>query len=339
MVFKRTIEEQQLEQTSDTTMARKNMDTTCKLFYAIYQVLLLRQGPIQEFNLTIRRHGTCFEIGQIILHLSRNHTVLRLTLDLNNLLLPLSLFSMQQLTDLSLKSCAINRIPVFNGFGSLTSISLEFVYISIECLKHLLRVCPSLKSLKLITTDDHIWGDKTFRIMDFFKCLPVVEHLTTTRYFSEYGVNVSVPEETSTSLIHLKYFCSKEMRVVERSGWTFLFVLIQCSPNLERIKLEMNTEIDTDVDDCDEEFVMFEEYSNVWLEHLIELEVKDFKNCKTMMEFLKFILARSPNLKKVILLTWMNNKHEELEMLTILLSSPRASPVKIIVKNRCRAQP
>ncbi|KAJ0428594.1 putative FBD domain-containing protein [Helianthus annuus] len=171
--------------------------------------------------------------------------------------------------------------------------------------------------------------------MEFFECLPVIEHLTTSCYLSEYGLHVSVPEELPNSLIHLKYFCFKEMMVEESDEWTFLSVLIHCSPNLEKIKLEMLK----DVDDCFEESITFEEYSDFWLEHLNELEIEGFRNYKTELDFVKVILARSPNLKKVVLRTWMHDKDKELETLTILLSAPCASPVKIIVKNDCRAQP
>ncbi|MFS7980447.1 putative F-box-like domain superfamily protein [Helianthus anomalus] len=64
------------KQMSDLECVRRYKDMRCKLFYAIYQVLLLHQGPIQEFTLmTMNAPDTCFEIDQIILHLSRNHTV------------------------------------------------------------------------------------------------------------------------------------------------------------------------------------------------------------------------------------------------------------------------
>ncbi|KAJ0812513.1 putative FBD domain, F-box-like domain superfamily protein [Helianthus annuus] len=319
----------------DLSHARREEEMKRKLFYAIYQVLLLHQGPIQEFILTMNVHDTCFEMDQILLHLSRKHMVLKLTLELNYFTLPLSLFSLHQLTDLSLYGCQIKHVPVFNGFGSLTSLSLEMVWISMESLLHLLSLCPSLKSFILLTTSDLINGGNNTTIMEFFECLPVIEHLTTSCYLSEYGLHVSVPEELPNSLIHLKYFCFKEMMVEESDEWTFLSVLIHCSPNLEKIKLEMLK----DVDDCFEESITFEEYSDFWLEHLNELEIEGFRNYKTELDFVKVILARSPNLKKVVLRTWMHDKDKELETLTILLSAPCASPVKIIVKNDCRAQP
>ncbi|KAF5787168.1 putative leucine-rich repeat domain superfamily, F-box-like domain superfamily [Helianthus annuus] len=159
--------------------------------------LLLHQGPIQEFTLTtMNAPDTCFEIDQIILHLSRNHTVLKFRLDLDVFRLPLSLFSLHQLTDLSLYRCQIKHIPVFNRFGSLTSLSLEKVWISMESLLHLLSLCPSF------TLDGRILGGyNTATIMEFFKCFPEIEHLTSSRYLTEVHYFYT----------HYRYFKEKEI--------------------------------------------------------------------------------------------------------------------------------
>ncbi|XP_022039205.1 F-box/FBD/LRR-repeat protein At1g13570 isoform X1 [Helianthus annuus] len=341
--------------------ARKNKDTRCTLFRAIHQVLLQRQGPILEFTLTMSTLQTPFEIDQVILHLSRNHTVKKLTLDFYDpysyyLLLPV--LPWRHLTDLNIISCVVNHKPIFNGFGSLTSLSLNYVTISRGTLMHLLYNCPSLKSLCLSMQRiyaDHLPGDENPSIMELFKCLPVVEDLTTWGDFTLLLVQASVPEELPTSLIHLKYCTIDKMCFFDGYGLPFLLVLIKCSPNLTKIKLEINTDCCTEIKPTVkleehsvnleeysvelEEYsvmlekcsVMFEEYSYVWLEHLNELEIEDFSNFEPELEFVKFILARSPNLKKVILLTRKVDKNEESEMLKILLRVPRASPVEIIV--------
>ncbi|MFS8031596.1 putative FBD domain, leucine-rich repeat domain superfamily, F-box-like domain superfamily [Helianthus anomalus] len=90
---------------------------------------------------------------------------------------------------------------------------------------------------------------------------------------------------------------------------------------------------ETEPDKLEEQSRILEEYSDVWLEHLKELEIKLFGNRKPELEFMKFILARSPNLKKVELQVHMYDKKEELEMTKTLLRTPRASPVEIIVHN------
>ncbi|KAJ0665551.1 putative leucine-rich repeat domain superfamily [Helianthus annuus] len=178
----------------------------CKLFYAIHQVLLQRQGPTQEFTLSILSHETCFEIDQIILHLSRNHTLKRLTLDFYNYTsyrIPLCVFSLHHLTDLRLENCHVNLKPIFNGLGSLVRLTLYKIWMSRETLLHLLSGCPSLKSLCQLVED---W----------------------------------VPEELPPSLIHLKYFCIKELCFGESYGLDFIGVLLKCAPNLEKIRLEVN---------------------------------------------------------------------------------------------------
>lgn len=75
------------------------------------------------------------------------------------------------------------------------------------------------------------------------------------------------------------------------------------------------------------------EYSDVCLEPLNELKIENFRNLELELEFVKFILARSPTLKKMILQNvYTHDKNEELELLKNLLGAPRASPVEIIVE-------
>ena len=66
-----------------------------------------------------------------------------------------------------------------------------------------------------------------------------------------------------------------------------------------------------------------------------ELEIEDFTSMEGEMEFVKLILAKSPVLKNVNITVDGYLPDIELEVLSILLNSPRASPlVKIIVDRR-----
>ncbi|KAJ0698086.1 putative FBD domain, leucine-rich repeat domain superfamily, F-box-like domain superfamily [Helianthus annuus] len=338
---------------SDIASARKNMDERCKLFNAIHHVLLMRQGPIHEF--TFHTIGTyhCFELDQIIFHLSRNHAVKKLKLAFNRLTfsykLPLCAFSMHQLTDLDLRNVDIDHQPIFSGFGSLRSLCLYYVKISTKALLHLLSSCPSLKRFTLVSSHLNFIlmgflnvseyckllqlgfiGCKDCTIVELFECLPVIEHLTI------YGgtpqpwlVPDSVPNELPTSLIHLKYFCFNRLYFGDDHGLIFLLILIKCSPNLEKIELEIAKGIG---DDNETWFGILEENSDVRLEHLKELEIHYFRNLNHEMELVTVILARSPKLKKVIIHSLVE-KDEESDMLKILLQAPRASPVEIVVRS------
>ncbi|KAJ0631834.1 hypothetical protein HanLR1_Chr17g0658371 [Helianthus annuus] len=173
-------------------------------------------------------------------------------------------------------------------------------------------------------------------IMELLKCLPVIEHLTTWGYiFASFVVDHSVPQALPTLLIHLKYFYFRETGFVDYDGLTFIAILLKCSPNLEKMELEVDTDEDSDKETLklEEYSIIFENYSDVWLEHLNELKIQHFRNFNPELELVKFILARSPNLKKVILITWINNKNEELELLNVLSHAARASQVEIVVEN------
>ncbi|KAJ0531252.1 putative leucine-rich repeat domain superfamily, F-box-like domain superfamily [Helianthus annuus] len=308
---------------SDIASARKNMDERCKLFNAIHQVLLMHQGPIHEFTFHSNKSYHFYELDQIILHLSRNHTVKKLTLAIDYKLL-LCAFSLHHLTDLYLRYVVIYHQPIFSGFGSLRSLCLYDVKISTKALLHLLSNCPSLKRFSLLGFIGQ--GDCT--IIELFDCLHVIEDLTINGYNAvDQLVLDSVPEELSTSLIHLKYFCFKEMSLDDDDHLTFLAVLLKCSPNLELIELEAELGYN---DENEIYYGILEKYSDVWMEHLKELVIYYFNNSKPSMEFVKFIISRSPKLKKVLLI--VDDKDEELEMLEVLLQAPRASPVEIVVK-------
>ncbi|KAJ0680372.1 hypothetical protein HanPI659440_Chr16g0623471 [Helianthus annuus] len=118
------------------------------------------------------------------------------------------------------------------------------------------------------------------------------------------------------ALIHLKYLCLNQMCLVGRHGSAFLLCLIKCSPNLEHAHLEMEWGLDFSA--------VKDEYSDVWLEHLNELDVC-FGSNELQTEFVKFILARSPKLKTVSILTVVDRKQDS-KMLKTLLRAPRASP-------------
>ncbi|KAJ0432726.1 putative FBD domain-containing protein [Helianthus annuus] len=190
--------------------------------------------------------------------------------------------------------------------------------------------------LMQLTCEEDSFASERPNIMELFKYLPLAEHLTTWDYVITLFDLDSVPQELSTSLIHLKHFCFEDMSFDNVFGMAFLAVLIKCSPNLEKIKLEIDTfdMIDVESVKLEEYSFIFEEVSKFWLEHLNKVGIKNYRNFKPVLEFVKFILARSPILKKVILLTYRVDKNDELEMLTILSHAPRASPVVILENHR-----
>ncbi|GJZ78281.1 F-box/FBD/LRR-repeat protein-like protein [Tanacetum coccineum] len=169
-------------------------------------------------------------------------------------------------------------------------------------------------------------------ITDLFKCLPVIEHLTLSLLVIQALAQGEIQRKLLVSLVHLKYLYLQAICFINKHELELLVLLIKCSPNLKNLKLtswcpgHKKFEIDSITLEC---------YSDIRLERLSEFEIGNFGNSKHELEFVKLILARSPVLKKLMIL--LNNKvskNEELKMCKILLHSTRASPVVEIMVHR-----
>ncbi|XP_021972296.1 F-box/FBD/LRR-repeat protein At1g13570-like [Helianthus annuus] len=319
-----------LEQYRDRPSERR------KLFYAIYQVLLIHEGPIHEFTLDMEVDGSCVEIDHFLHHLSKKNTLKILKLDLDagafdGHRLPICLFSLHQLTSLYLHGCVLYEKHSFNEFGCLTTLHVENVCTPVKTLLRLLSSCPLLKSLTLdversLVTNN---GDTTF--VDLFKCLPVIDYLYFKFFTIECFVPERLPKELPTALAHLKYLCLDNVCFIHKYGLPFLALLIRSSPNLEKLELVMYFEDWLGEDEIGS--FTLEDYSDIMLEHLIEFEMQQFMEAEHELDFVKLILAKSPALKKVsVFACFKFDEGEVEEILKMLYLSPRASPaVKIML--------
>ncbi|KAI3688363.1 hypothetical protein L1987_82075 [Smallanthus sonchifolius] len=285
----------------DKASKRKEIAKRRKLFYAIYQVLLMHQGPILEFTLSMKVDGSCVEIDNIILHLSKKNTVKILKLDFlydgyEGYTLPISLFSLHQLTDMHLNDCSLFHERSFNEFGCLTTLHLESVYTYEKTLMRLLSSCPLLKRLTLDSDGATVFDSGRSTIADLFECLPVLEYLSVTFFIVKCFVPNRLPKELPTTLVHLKYLCMDSVCFIHEYGLPFLVLLIRSSPNLEKLKLVMYDDRWLEEDDMGS--FTFEYYSDIMFEHLNQLEIVDFSDSENELDFVKLILAKSPVLKK-----------------------------------------
>ncbi|XP_071703202.1 F-box/FBD/LRR-repeat protein At1g13570-like [Rutidosis leptorrhynchoides] len=166
----------------------------------------------------------------------------------------------------------------------------------------------------------------------FIELFPVIEHLVlcARNIWLDCFIRGVVPRDVASSLVHLKYLYLEEMCFLVNEWLRFLVLMIVSSPNLEKLKLVCFEEHSMGFDD-DLFSVTMRECSDIWLEHLIELEIDGFGNKKPYLEFVKLILAKSPVLKKLRLK--VDDNDEVLKLLEALLPFPRASQVvEIIVK-------
>ncbi|GJU59650.1 hypothetical protein Tco_1237416 [Tanacetum coccineum] len=190
----------------------------------------------------------------------------------------LSLLPMDQLKDLYLSWCYLPCEPTFDGINSLTRLYVLGVRTSTKLLLHLLSNCSLLKSLSLIMLPRQFVG-----IMFPAKC----------------GAQHKLP----STLVNLKYFCVKQLCFVDVfdnfASLAFAFIL-RNSPYLEKLHIQMvnymtlkNPEVGS---------FTVESHSDILPEHLNELEITNLSNMKRELNFVKFVLAKSPELKRLKIL-------------------------------------
>ncbi|GJT05403.1 hypothetical protein Tco_0839865 [Tanacetum coccineum] len=273
-----------------------------------------------------------------------NNTLKKFTLDLHPLhedcryQLPRSIFSLHHLMDLNIIWCDFDFGSISNGFGSLTSLYLTAVSIYKKALLRLLSSYPSLKCFELVQMIDPTEVDEVTNI-ELLICLPMIEHLSFYGWIDQHFTQNSNPKELPNALVHLKYFLLEEMMFFDEYGLDFLCLVMRSSPNLKKIKLQVNIEYPEDFEVPENSMiksVSLESCSNIWLEHLEELDIREFSTVLCVMEFMKLILAKYPVLKKVhLVLESSVTKDKDLEISRILTSFPRVSPLaEIIVKSR-----
>ncbi|KAK1429027.1 hypothetical protein QVD17_11226 [Tagetes erecta] len=281
---------------------------------------------------------SCVEIDHIILHLSKINTIKKLALHFDDIdceyTLPVSFFSLHQLTELYLEDCVLSHQPSFYEFGCLTTLHLERIWTYDRKLLRFLSSCPSLKRLTLNSRNIfHTSVDLT--VVDLFKCLPMIEYLSFLFDTIEDSIPNRLPKEFPTTLVHLKCLRMECLYFAYENRLRFLFLVIRSSPNLEKLELVME-DLDWSGEEESDSFTL-EDYSDIMFEHLKELEIRNFSDADYELDFAVLLLARSPVLKKLTILTFRGFTDDDLsEISEILLWSPCASPVvKISVRRAC----
>ncbi|GJV96482.1 F-box/FBD/LRR-repeat protein-like protein [Tanacetum coccineum] len=191
-----------------------------------------------------------------------------------------------------------------------------------EVRKPVVRLSPVLFDL----TDEGLAELQCINVIELFKRLPVIEDLSISQWIIKYCDDV--PPELPIALVHLKRFRFSAMMLLDEFGLKFVFLV----NNDDYLDYEMYKEYRYSSDalkDC----------ADIWLEHLKELEIRDFANLIHEMKFVKLILDRAPMLKKVrIFQRYSSNRikrDKELKIVrNVLRSSPRVSPLAEIIVQR-----
>ncbi|XP_076882875.1 F-box/FBD/LRR-repeat protein At1g13570-like [Bidens hawaiensis] len=325
--FQVSTDSDELSDTGNQEMIKKR-----KLFDAIDHILQLHEDPIHEFTLSMVTEGTPQDFDCMMFLMLHRNTIKKLKLEfVPGYTFHLGVFASHPLTDLHLVGCSLYSEPLFEGFANLSSLYIQDVTASKETLLLILSGCPLLKNATLdidyLTYPEN--DDST--VINLFEYLTMVENLTLRFGIFEYFALDDIPQKLSIALVHLKYLCLKDICFIHSCGLLIIALLIKNSPNLEKLKLEILDDSWVEIYERRDLFTL-EDDSNIWLEHLNELEIVNMIYRDVELDFVKLILAKSPALKKVRILLYNEvAKDEELQISEIFKQCSHASSVVDVV--------
>ncbi|KAK1425538.1 hypothetical protein QVD17_20891 [Tagetes erecta] len=297
-----------------------------KLLHVIYPILLLHKGPIVKFSLCISQLNSCWEIDRLILHLSSNATVKEFTLTIgigdDHKLLP-PFFMLQQLESLSLRNCAFQPPASFKGFSKLMCLQFNNVSITVDELLLFISNCPLLilvmknilRDIGIVTLscyqagftipglssdhkiNYHAWMEGAFNTIE---AVVVVDAGPFGPSLDSMLEKSLTPQQLPVSLVYLKHLVLFDLCFANENELRFALLFLTSSPNIETIVIQMrhNPTSQTGMNIFD-----LQDRSHVILDRLREITIRNFINMEPVMDFLKLILAKSPVLKLVDIVT------------------------------------
>ncbi|KAM0009422.1 putative FBD domain, F-box-like domain superfamily protein [Helianthus debilis subsp. tardiflorus] len=270
-----------------------------KLVNAIFNVLLLHNGPtILEFESFVGNFCIDSEFAQIISYLAKGNKV---------------------------KELSFNNVEV-----------------SAQMFRQFLSKCSLLEDITLIAYEktqkglEFAAGENKFTFVDLLQCVPLIVSLEISKYYMKYLSAGGMPRKLPTSLAHLKYLYL-DLCMAEKDEISSALCMIMSSPLLKKIHFEMYDNEEPPVQQTPTDFLDPEDYPDMNLDYLEILMIDDFSNLPFEMEFVKLIMAKSPELKEArIKLRCTVSVNEELKMVKdmLLLPFPRASPYAKLIIDR-----
>ncbi|XP_076953599.1 F-box/FBD/LRR-repeat protein At1g13570-like [Bidens hawaiensis] len=181
--------------------------------------------------------------------------------------------------------------------------------------------------IMIIEDDTCFLGEGSFKFVDLFRRLPLVEHLHMSRCPVKLFASGVILLKFASLIVRLNVLVLVGLSFAKEDELRFLLLLISNSPNIKKIKLELchynpNNVVSQIAKDSFDPL----DYSYTSLEHLRELEITNFTGMKPEIDFVKLIMAKSPKLEKVRLeFDILIDRYKKFVSLEGLLELPCAS--------------
>ncbi|CAL1392461.1 unnamed protein product [Linum trigynum] len=250
-----------------------------KVMMDIYEALLLHDGPVTKFELSIPGlREDCPRICKLIPHVgSKGVQELALRFSVGQTKLPSSLFTACHLTVLKLQHCSVGAPSSFVGFRKLVVLELEHVIMPEDFLQKLQPECPLLEELRVLYCSDQNYDIEApslkvllfhnhvsntvisfnnvpvlsvlsildgWRYTDWFKTfasLPAIRQLTFGIHSLQFSAKGNVPYKLPTILYQLKFLEVTRLLLDNLPQAQVLICLIMSSPNLQKLSIRLGT--------------------------------------------------------------------------------------------------
>ncbi|KAL0015204.1 hypothetical protein SO802_002273 [Lithocarpus litseifolius] len=280
--------------------------------------------------------------------------------------LPSEVFSCPQLSCLELYGCIIMLSPTFRGLNSLISLNLSHIYISSDTLESLIVNCPVLERLTLINIDhstvfkisnlnlkylkidskfediclknvpllstvdirlrvkpQHSDQGKACNLVRVIGCLYSVNKLILSSNFLEFLAYNDVPERLPAMLNHLLTLDLRDAILDSPKVVKVLLSILCSSPSLEELIISVSPL-------CRFYFLDFQRAEclvDLYFNKLKVVKIRGLLSTNHECEFLKFILAHSPVLETITIVTYGG---EIIPNSVLLQFEPASEHVKVI---------
>ncbi|KAK1375089.1 F-box/RNI-like superfamily protein [Heracleum sosnowskyi] len=239
-----------------------------KLFNFMLRCLFLHDGPINKFRLSTSCLDKYPDMDQCLLFLSRKHLKeLVLKIDLLDPMLPApsAIFSCQRLTSLTLCGFELKPPLTFRGFPCLKYLKLDYDIVTREVVEDLISGSPLLEKLKILN----------YEHLAFMVRAPNLKHLILDGNFKHIYV------EHAPLLVDISIEIDTEVSEV---------------PNLQKLQISAEAFGCAFFKPAGTGFWEKGCPTDFTMKHLKKVQISGVSNKKDM-EFIKFVLGRSPVLK------------------------------------------
>ncbi|KAJ4822053.1 hypothetical protein Tsubulata_036888 [Turnera subulata] len=202
------------------------------------------------------------------------------------LLVTLAINNCSQLDHLEIDAPNLNS---FQFEGDLNSI----------CFKN----TPLLERVMIDANKDSFTLSRQGSISNFFKVfssLPALKILTASHPFFKYLALGDISEKPAVTLNRLKTIELKDICLGAVGELSCALCLIKCSPNLQEICIEVNAQKDPNINPA-LDMLGVQDVSDYCLDKLKEVNLHIWSGTKDVMEFVKFLLAGSSVLEKMVI--------------------------------------